>query len=156
MPGLAAWIPAVEKAVRPLDRRDLPVGVVHGDLFPDNVFFRDGKPSDILDFYMACDDVFACDLAVCVVAWGFGSDGGFDPAKGGAMFRGYAALRPLEPAEVEAMPVLASGAALRFLLSRLCVLHDEEQEAVKDPREFAARYDALRRVGRTSDLGRRG
>ena len=97
----------------------LPAGVIHADLFPDNVFFRREQVSGLIDFYFACNDFLAYDLAICVNAWCFESDGGFNVTKARLMIAAYRAARPLEPAELAAFPVLARGGALRFLLTRL-------------------------------------
>lgn len=99
--------------------KGLPEGVIHADLFPDNVFFLKGQLSGLIDFYFACNDFLAYDLAICLNAWCFELDGAFNITKGRAMLAGYAAGRPLNEAEIEALPVLCRGAALRFLLTRL-------------------------------------
>ncbi|HUO53790.1 MAG TPA: homoserine kinase [Rhodoblastus sp.] len=98
---------------------DLPQGVIHADLFPDNVFFIGQKLSGLIDFYFACNDALAYDLAICLNAWCFEPDGAFNATKGRALLQGYQSLRPLEPVERGALPVLARGAAMRFLLTRL-------------------------------------
>jgi len=97
----------------------LPLGVIHADLFPDNVFFLKDRLSGLIDFYFACNDILAYDLAVCVNAWCFEADNAFNVTKGRALIQAYESVRPLEPPEREALPVLARGAALRFLLTRL-------------------------------------
>jgi homoserine kinase type II len=102
----------------------LPVGQIHADLFPDNVFFLDDaehrpRVSGLIDFYFACTDLLAYDLAVCLNAWCFEADGGFNVTKARALLGAYDALRPLTPAERAALPVLCRGAAIRFLLTRL-------------------------------------
>lgn len=98
---------------------DLPAGVIHADLFPDNVFFIDDQLSGVIDFYFACNDLLAYDVAICLNAWCFEPDGAYNATKGRALLAAYGAVRPLEPLEVEALPLLARGAALRFLLTRL-------------------------------------
>ncbi len=98
---------------------DLPSGIVHADLFPDNVFFLRDKLSGLIDFYFACTDYFAYDLAICLNAWAFESDYSYNMTKGRAMIAGYQRIRPMSSQEREAMPVLTRGAALRFLLTRL-------------------------------------
>jgi homoserine kinase type II len=99
--------------------RDLPRGVVHADLFPNNVFFIKDRLSGLIDFYFACTDAFAFDIATCLNAWCFEADSSFNLTKGQALLAGYESVRRLEPAEVEALPQLCRGAALRFLLTRL-------------------------------------
>lgn len=117
----------------------LPRGVVHADLFPDNVFFNArGAVSGVIDFYFACTDAFAYDLAITMNAWS--SDRGrLDEARAGALLRAYCAARPPDPAERAAFNDLARGAALRFLLTRLYdYLHQVEGAVVtvKDPLEY--------------------
>ena len=99
--------------------RDLPAGHIHADLFPDNVFFLDGAISGLIDFYFACTDFYAYDIAVCLNAWCFERDFSFNISRARALLMAYDAVRPLTPAERAALPVLAQGAALRFLLTRL-------------------------------------
>jgi homoserine kinase type II len=98
---------------------DLPRGQIHADLFPDNVFFLNGRISGLIDFYFACTDYLAYDLVVCLNAWCFEQDGSFNVTKARAMLGAYRALRPLTQGELAALPVLARGAAMRFLLTRL-------------------------------------
>ena len=97
----------------------LPEGVIHADLFPDNVFFEGERLSGLIDFYFACTDFFAYDLAVALNAWCFETDGSFNVTKARRLFSGYRGERALAPAEIEALPLLARGAAMRFLLTRL-------------------------------------
>jgi len=99
--------------------QDLPSGVIHADLFPNNVFFIGGKLSGLIDFYFACTDAYAYDLAICLNSWCFEADASFNLTKGRAMLAGYESVRRLEPAEVAALPALCRGSALRFLLTRL-------------------------------------
>ena len=99
--------------------KNLPSGVVHADLFPDNVFFLDGQLSGLIDFYFAANDLFAYDVAICINAWCFDKDNRFSAAKSTALLRGYQSIRTLSRDEVEAMPVLCRGAAIRFLVTRI-------------------------------------
>src|SRR4051812_26912590 len=99
--------------------KSLETGVIHADLFPDNVFFLGDRLSGIIDFYFACTDFLAYDLAVCLNAWCFQPDMSFNVTKAKLMFDAYRKLRPIPAAEMEAIPILARGAALRFLLTRL-------------------------------------
>ena len=117
----------------------LPCGVIHADLFPDNVLFTDQDITGVIDFYFACSDFYAYDLAICLNAWAF------DPAhqchkdQAAALIRAYEATRPLTPEERKAFPVLARGAALRFLLTRLYDWLHQDPAAmvtVKDPLEY--------------------
>lgn len=97
---------------------DLPRGIIHADLFPDNVFFEGETLTGIIDFYFACEDILAYELAICLNCWCFEASGEFNITKAQRLLRAYDAVRPLSDAEREAMPVLARGAALRFLLTR--------------------------------------
>ncbi|HVE22064.1 MAG TPA: homoserine kinase [Acidocella sp.] len=122
--------------------RDLPVGHIHADLFPDNVFFLNGKISGLIDFYFAATDIYAYDIAICLNAWCFERDFSFNVTKSRALLRGYLAHRPLSGAERAALPVLAQGAAMRFLLTRLYDwLHTPAGALVtpKDPMDYYRR-----------------
>ena len=99
--------------------RDLPTGVIHADLFPDNVFFRGHELSGLIDFYFACTDFLAYDIAICLNAWCFEPDLSFNVTKARLLVGQYRAVRPLGAAELAALPLLARGSALRFLLTRL-------------------------------------
>ncbi len=98
---------------------DLPSGVIHADLFPDNVFFLDDTLSGVIDFYFACTDFLAYDIAVCLNAWCFEADGQMNVTKAHRLLAGYEEVRRLTPEEKETLPLLARGAAMRFLLTRL-------------------------------------
>jgi homoserine kinase type II len=135
---------------------DLPGGVIHADLFPDNVLFVDDEVSGLIDFYFACRDALAYDLAVTLNAWCFEPDGSFNLTKGRALMSGYQAKRRLQPAERSAMPLLCRGAALRFLLTRLYDWLNPDPAALvrpKDPREFARRLRFHRDVKNADAYG---
>lgn len=134
----------------------LPAGVIHADLFPDNVFFRNREISGLIDFYFACTDFLAYDLAVCLNAWCFEADGSLNVTKSRLLLDGYRRARPLEAAELAALPVLARGSALRFALTRLFDWLNQPQGALvrpKDPREFLRRSRFHRRVGGVEGYG---
>lgn len=117
----------------------LPVGVIHADLFPDNVFFLREELSGVIDFYFACTDFLAYDVAVCLNAWCFESDASFNVTKARRMLDAYVRVRPFTMAELEALPLLARGAALRFLLTRLFDWLNTPSGALvkpKDPLEY--------------------
>jgi homoserine kinase type II len=117
----------------------LPTGIIHADLFPDNVFFEDGRLSGLIDFYFACTDVLAYDIAVCLNAWCFEPDASFNVTKARRLVSGYQAVRPLERDERVHLPLLARGAALRFLLTRLYDWLDTPATALvtpKNPMEY--------------------
>src|SRR6185295_4865851 len=119
VPGLAAMI---EMELCHLDKNwptELPEGVIHADLFPDNVFFLNDKVSGLIDFYFACNDMLAYDVAVCVNAWCFESDGSYNVTKARSLIGAYQKARALSAEERKALPILLRGGALRFLLTRL-------------------------------------
>jgi homoserine kinase type II len=118
-PGLAKVIAADIATFERLWPKGLPDGVVHADFFPDNVFFQNGRFAAAIDFYFACTDVLAYDLAICLNAWCFEPDGSLNVTAARALVAGYEAERPLSAAEREALPILAWGAAMRFFLTRL-------------------------------------
>ena len=117
--GLCAEIAKELDALEKIWPRDLPEGVIHADLFPDNVFFLGDKLSGLIDFYFACIDTLAFDVAVCLNAWCFEPDHDYNVTKGRALLNAYAKARAWSAAERAALPVLARGAAMRFLLTRL-------------------------------------
>lgn len=124
---------------------DLPSGVIHADLFPDNVLMLGSTVTGLIDFYFACTDLFAYDVAVTHAAWCFSADGSrFDPELSSALLEGYCAVRPLSDAEKQALPVLARGAAMRFLATRAYDWLNTPADALvtpKDPMAFARRLE---------------
>ncbi len=117
----------------------LPEGVIHADLFPDNVFFLGETLTGLIDFYFACNDFFAYDLAVCLNAWCFEPDTAFNVTTARFMLQAYRKVRPFSEAELEALPLLARGSALRFLLTRLYDWLNHPVGALvapKDPLEY--------------------
>jgi homoserine kinase type II len=117
--GLADELDRTLAAIVPAWPASLPAGHIHADMFPDNVFFLDNRLSGVIDFYFACTDLLAFDVAVCLNAWCFEPDFSFNVTKGRALLAGYQSVRPLSAAEQAALPVLCQGAAIRFLLTRL-------------------------------------
>jgi homoserine kinase type II len=117
----------------------LPSGIIHADLFPDNVFFHQSDLSGVIDFYFACNGSFAYEIAICLNAWCFEDDSSFNVTKARNLIEGYTAIRALDPAEIAALPLLARGSALRFLLTRLYDLLNHREGALvnpKDPLEY--------------------
>jgi len=120
----------------------LPSGVIHGDLFPDNVFFKGRELSGLIDFYFACNDVFAYDVAICLNAWCFETDGSFNTTKARRMLRAYCKVRDFSAGELAALPLLARGSAMRFLLTRLYDWLNTPKDALvtpKNPLEYLER-----------------
>jgi homoserine kinase type II len=141
-PGLGCELQAALERILADWPAGLPVGHIHADLFPDNVFFLDGKLSGVIDFYFAATDILAYDLAVCLNAWCFEPDLSLNVTKSRAMLAAYEAARPLSQAEREALPVLCQGAALRFALTRLYDWINTPPGALvtrKDPIEYVRR-----------------
>jgi homoserine kinase type II len=141
-PGLADELRRTLEEILEAWPEGLPRGHIHADLFPDNVFFLDGRLSGLIDFYFAATDILAYDVAVCLNAWCFESDFSFNVTKARAMLRAYDATRPLSDAERAALPVLCQGAAIRFLLTRLYDWLNTPPGALvtrKDPLEFLRR-----------------
>ena len=135
---------------------NLPSGVIHADLFPDNVFFIGERLSGLIDFYFACNDAWAYDLAICLNAWCFEHDGSYNMTKGQAMLAGYQSRRPLQSAEIEALPLLCRGAALRFMLTRLVDWLNVPPGALvrpKDPLEYFRKLRFHLRADTARDYG---
>ena len=140
--GLAAELEQASGSILARWPADLPRGHIHADLFPDNVFFLDGRISGLIDFYFAATDLLAYDVAVCLNAWCFEPDFQFNVTKARALLRGYARVRALEAPEQASLPVLCQGAALRFLLTRLFDWVNTPPGAMvtrKDPLEYVRR-----------------
>ncbi|MBI4723894.1 MAG: phosphotransferase, partial [Rhodomicrobium sp.] len=138
-PGMTANISRQINILRQEWPENLPSGVIHADLFPDNVFFLNDRISGVIDFYFACNDLLAYDIAICLNAWCFELDHAFNVTKARALFNGYNSVRKLKPEEVSALPLLARGAALRFLLTRLYDWFNTPGTAFvkrKDPMEY--------------------
>ena len=141
-PGLAATLDTALSSILAGWPSGLPVGHIHADMFPDNVFFLGDTLSGLIDFYFAATDILAYDVAVCLNAWCFEPDFSFNVTKARALLRAYDGVRPLSPAERAALPVLCQGAAIRFLLTRLFDWLNTPDGALvtrKDPLEYLRR-----------------
>lgn len=137
---------------------ELPKGVIHADLFPDNVFFFPGKEevSGLIDFYFACNDLLCYDVAICMNAWCFEPDNSFNVTKAKNMLSHYSKVRPISDAEKAALPILARGASLRFLLTRLYDWVNTPKDALvtpKNPREYINKLRFHQRVDNASAYG---
>jgi homoserine kinase type II len=136
--------------------RDLPEGVIHADLFPDNVFFLGEELSGLIDFYFACIDTLAFDVAVCLNAWCFEPDHSYNVTKGRALLYAYGKVRDWSAQERAALPVLARGAAIRFLLTRLVdwlAVPDGALVKPKDPLEYYRKLRFHQSVKSAQDYG---
>ena len=135
---------------------DLPKGVIHADLFPDNALFLGERLSGLIDFYFACNDMFAYDVAICLNAWCFEIDHSFNVTKARAFLGAYARVRKLSAAERQAFPLLARGAAIRFLLTRLVDWLNVPPGALvrpKDPLEYVRKLRFHQAVKNIRDYG---
>lgn len=148
-PGLAEVIARDVADLADRWPQGLPEGVIHADYFPDNVFFKEGVFAGAIDFYFACNDIRAYDIAVALNAWCFEADGSFNITAARALVAGYEAVRPLSEAERAALPVLAHGAALRFFLTRLHDWHATPAGALVKPKD-PLEYERKLAVHRTS------
>ena len=142
-PGLEALVERELAAITADWPTTLPRATIHADLFPDNVLLLDGRVTALIDFYFACTDIRAYDLAVTHTAWCFSSDGRhFDAGIAAALIEGYRSVHPLSDAEVAALPLLCRGSALRFTLTRAYDWLNTPPDALvtrKDPMAFARR-----------------
>jgi homoserine kinase type II len=155
-PGLGRELGEELETLTRLWPKDLPSGVIHADLFPDNVFFRGPDISGLIDFYFACNDFLAYDIAICLNAWCFEADGSFNVTKAKLMLRGYQNTRTLTDEEMDALPILARGSALRFLLTRLYDRLNHPPGALvkpKDPLEYRQKLRFHRGITRASAYG---
>jgi homoserine kinase type II len=136
--------------------KNLPEGVIHADAFPDNVLFLGDKLSGLIDFYFACNDILAYDIAICLNAWCFEADHSFNVTKARAFLSAYGRERPLSNAEQDALPLLARGAALRILLTRLVDWFNVPPGALvkpKDPLEYFRKLRFQQSVASMRDYG---
>ncbi len=134
----------------------LPAGVIHADLFPNNVFFDGERLSGVIDFYFACNDAYVYELGICLNCWCFELDGSFNATKARRLLQGYQTHRPLSEAEIEALPRMARGAALRFLLTRAYDwIHTPADAMVTrlDPLEYAHKLGFFQAVRSPGELG---
>jgi len=156
IPGLAAEIEKELSFLAAHWPASLPSGVIHADLFPDNVFFLGDRLSGLIDFYFACNDLLAYDIAVCLNAWCFETDASFNVTKARALLQAYETERRLTPEELKMLPLLARGAALRFLLTRSYDWLNTDENAMvkfKDPNEYLRKLRFHRSVKSYRDYG---
>lgn len=143
-------------AALPSIMQALPRGTIHADLFPDNAFFLGDSFTGAIDFYFACTDALAYDLAICLNAWAFEDGAEYNFSKGASLIAGYNDVRPLSESERDALPLMARGAALRFFLTRLVDWTDTPADALvrpKNPLDYAARLAFHRKVESAKGYG---
>ncbi len=155
-PGLAAEIAQELDFLEAHWPSNLPTGVIHADLFPDNVFFLSNRLSGLIDFYFACNDMLAYDVGICLNAWCFEPDASLNLTKSRALLLGYTAARPLSRDEIEALPLLARGSSLRFLLTRLYDWLTVPEGALVVPKDPIEYYKKLRFHRGVTDAGAYG
>ena len=155
-PGLAAMLATELDWIEREWPTGLPTGVIHADLFPDNVFFRGERLTGMIDFYFACNDILAYDLAIGLNAWCFEADRTFNVTKARRLLAGYRRVRDLVPAEVASLVRLARGSAMRFLLTRLYDWLNTPPDALvrrKDPLEYVEKLRFHQGVKSAADYG---
>lgn len=155
-PGLAGSIAEELAYTQASWPSGLPSGLIHADLFPDNVLFSGDRVTGLIDFYFACTDLYAYDVTVCLNSWCFEPDGAYNLNKGRALLSCYQSIRPLAPAERAALPMLARASALRFMLTRLYDWLNRDPSALvrpKDPLEFSMRLRFHRALRDSSGYG---
>ncbi len=156
VPGLYDELRTELDALERLWPEGLPSGVIHADLFPDNVFFLGERLSGVIDFYFACTDAYAYDIAICLNAWCFELDGSFNVTKARALLSAYQTERPMHETEYAALPALARGSAMRFLLTRLYDWLNTPEGALvqpKDPVEYLNKLRFHRTVDSVREYG---
>ena len=137
--------------------KDLPSGIIHADLFPDNIFFEENNLTGIIDFYFSCNDFYAYEIAICLNAWCFeDSNNEFNPTKAKYLLGSYNQERKFSDEEVEALPLLARASALRYLLTRLLDFYSHEDSDLilkKDPNEYISKLKFHQSVRKASEYG---
>ena len=137
--------------------KDLPSGIIHADLFPDNIFFEENNLTGIIDFYFSCNDFYAYEIAICLNAWCFeDSNNEFNPTKAKYLLGSYNQERKFSDEEVEALPLLARASALRYLLTRLLDFYSHEDSDLilkKDPNEYISKLRFHQSVRKASEYG---
>ena len=139
IPGIHLFINKILQKLKKNWPNNIPSGIIHADLFPDNIFFLKNKFSGFIDFYFACNDLLVYDLAICINAICFDKSNKLDNQKVSAILQGYSTIRKLKKIELEALPNLLIGAAIRFFLTRLhdsIYLQKNAIVKVKDPIEY--------------------
>ncbi len=137
--------------------KDLPSGIIHADLFPDNIFFEENNLTGIIDFYFSCNDFYAYEIAICLNAWCFEDNNNeFNPTKAKYLLGSYNQERKFSNEEVEALPLLARASALRYLLTRLLDFYSHEDSDLilkKDPNEYISKLRFHQSVRKASEYG---
>ncbi|MCC3862327.1 homoserine kinase [Pseudemcibacter aquimaris] len=154
--GLSAIVHNEMEFLKDAWPNNLPEGIIHADLFTDNVFFLDDELSGLIDYYFSCHDALAYDVAICINAWCFEEDGSFNATKAANLVKGYQSIRPLTDEEIDALPILCRGSAMRFLLTRLYDWLNQVEGAlvkVKDPLEYLSKLQFHQKVKSAGEYG---
>ena len=136
---------------------NLPSGIIHADLFPDNVFFANNSLSGIIDFYFSCNDYYAYEIAICINAWCFEEKSNeFNISKAKKLLSSYNDVREITINEIDSLPLLCRAAALRFLLTRLIDFYQETSSSLlvkKDPIEYLKKLKFHQSISHASEYG---
>jgi len=154
-PGLNNYISNEFNRIKENWPKDLPSGIIHADLFPDNVLFEKNNISGVIDFCFSCIDFFSYDLGICINAWCF-NEKGFDLSLSENLLKGYQSIRKLEDSEIENLPILCSASSLRFLLTRLNDWKSKKKNAVvtpKNPKDFVKILKFNKNISNASEYG---
>jgi homoserine kinase type II len=154
--GITALMSDALEELVPAWPTGLPAGVIHADYFPDNVLFVGNEVGGVIDFYFACNDFYVYDLAIMLNSWCFELDGSYNITKGQSLINAYRQQRALSEAEIDALPVLMRGAALRFLLTRTYDWLNPDPNALvrpKDPREYSKKLRFHNKVRHAREYG---
>ena len=149
----------IEKNLSEIEKKwpkNIPAGIIHADLFPDNIFFNKNKLSGIIDFYFACNDFYAYEIATCLNAWCFEQNNEFNVSKAKALLSNYNLHKKFSSEELECLPLLARASALRYLLTRLIDFHTRENNELiikKDPNEYLKKLKFHQSIERSSEYG---
>jgi homoserine kinase type II len=134
----------------------IPSGIIHADLFPDNIFFYENNLSGIIDFYFSCNDFYAYEIATCLNAWCFEKNNEFNISKAKALLSSYNLHKKFSSEELKCLPLLARASALRYLLTRLIDFHTKEESELiikKDPNEYLQKLKFHQTVKKSSEYG---
>lgn len=139
IPGIHSFILQILITIKKYWPENIPTGIIHGDLFPDNIFFKKNKFNGFIDFYFSCNDFLIYDLAICINAVCFDNRHKLIELKKNAILKGYSKIRKLSQKELQSLPILSMGAAIRFFLTRLYDQINQQKNAVvkiKNPKEY--------------------
>ena len=155
IPGIYEFIDTILNRIKKNWPKNIPSGIIHGDLFPDNIFFIKKKFSGFIDFYFACNDFLVYDLAICINALCFDKKNQLNQKKMEAILNGYSSVRKLNKDEIKALPNLLMGSAIRFFLTRLHDSINQQKNAivkVKNPYEYLRKIKFHNKINNRKEL----